>query len=227
LDYGSIIFNTASKTDIHKLNVIRNYALRLCIGAFCTSPIQKIMEEVGIDSLQARRDHLALKYYVKLAENPQHPNYFKTFHSNLEKIYSTYKPFGKRTRELIQAFGMDTNDISSLKMKIQEHKLISPPNKTAYRHNRKEETTLARIRIGHTAFTHKPLFTSKSLNLCPKCKDEHITIQHILDSCLQYSKQKVDILGPDFKYVDTKLDNEEMCQKLFKFLQNTNLFNDI
>ena len=185
------------------------------------------MEEAGVEALQARRDHLALKYYLKLAENPKHPNYFKTFHSSLEKTYTTYKPFGKRTRDKIQSYKIDPHDIPSLKDKTRQHKLISPPNTTAYRLNRREEVILARIRIGHTAVTHSPLFSKKSLNPCPKCADENITIRHILDSCTLYSKQKHDILGPDFRYSDTQLDDEEMCRKLFKFLRVTHLYSHI
>lgn len=39
LDYGSIIYEFASETTLKKVEAIQNLALRICCGAFQTSPI--------------------------------------------------------------------------------------------------------------------------------------------------------------------------------------------
>ena len=39
LDYGCIVYGTASNTDLCQLNSIHNAGVRLALGAFCTSPV--------------------------------------------------------------------------------------------------------------------------------------------------------------------------------------------
>ena len=39
MDYGCIVYGTASNTNLRKLDSIHNTGLRLALGAFCTSPV--------------------------------------------------------------------------------------------------------------------------------------------------------------------------------------------
>ena len=47
------------------------------------------------------------------------------------------------------------------------------------RKNRKEETVMARLHIGHSFLTHSFLLESEELPVCIGC-DKHLTIEHIL-----------------------------------------------
>ncbi len=53
LDYGSIVYDSAAKT-LLKFDVIQAQALRLCCGAFKTTPVSALQVEVGEMPLQIR-----------------------------------------------------------------------------------------------------------------------------------------------------------------------------
>ena len=52
-----------------------NQGLRLCSGAFRTSPIKSLQVETGEPSLETRRLKLSLQYYMKMKANPENPAY--------------------------------------------------------------------------------------------------------------------------------------------------------
>ena len=114
LDYGSPVYISATKKQLNKLNPIQNQAIRLCTGAFKTSPTNSLHIETAILPLKERRDLLALKYYTKIAANNKHPNYYKTFHSPLEQLYSTYTPFGNICRKKTLMYEIDEAEIRKL-----------------------------------------------------------------------------------------------------------------
>jgi hypothetical protein len=75
LDYGSVIYGSARVSYISKLDPIQNQALRLCTGAFRTSPIDSLQVEAGEPPLYARRRKLSLFYVCKLKASPGNPAY--------------------------------------------------------------------------------------------------------------------------------------------------------
>ena len=50
------------------------------------------------------------------------------------------------------------------------------------RKNRKEETVMARLHIGHSFLTHSFLLKGEELPMCIGC-DEHLTIEYISITC--------------------------------------------
>ena len=66
LDYGSHIYGSAKPYIINKLNAIHHAALRLCTGAFRTSPIPSLLVDAGEQSLQRRRLKIGLQHYLRL-----------------------------------------------------------------------------------------------------------------------------------------------------------------
>ena len=74
-DYGSIVYGTASNTNLRPLDSIHNSRLRLALGAFCTSPVSSLYTEANEAPLEERRLKLSMHYYVKTRaciENPAH-----------------------------------------------------------------------------------------------------------------------------------------------------------
>ncbi|XDV25401.1 hypothetical protein PO909_029322 [Leuciscus waleckii] len=65
-DYGSTVYKTAAKTTLAELDRVQAKALRLCSGAFRTSPIPALQVEVGEMPLNLRRLKLSLAYWVNL-----------------------------------------------------------------------------------------------------------------------------------------------------------------
>ena len=65
-DYGCVVYRSASKTLLTKLDVIQHKALRLCCGAMKSTPVNAMQVEMGEMPLHIRRDQLALVYWANL-----------------------------------------------------------------------------------------------------------------------------------------------------------------
>ena len=60
IDYGCFVNGSASKSVLHKLEVFQARALRLCCGAFRSSPVPALLVEMGELLLSLRRAKLGL-----------------------------------------------------------------------------------------------------------------------------------------------------------------------
>ena len=65
LDYGCIVYGTASHTNLRQLDSIHNAGLRLALGAFCTSPVSNMYTEANEAPLEERWLKLSMNYYLK------------------------------------------------------------------------------------------------------------------------------------------------------------------
>ena len=207
------------------MNTIVNKALRLSIGAFWTSSIPRLVEETWASTLQERQNYFALKYYVKIAEDQTHLNYFKTFHSYFDNQYTSIKPFGYRARDLMTTLSINLSDIAEIKTQLKSYQMISNQKTPAYRKSRRKEVILAWIWISYIVYTHHSLFMEKSLTNCSKCDPEFITVQHILNSCELYKGLRKNIFGPNFEYMQIYEVDENLCRKLFLLLSKADLYN--
>ena len=79
LDYGSIVYGSACKSNLKKLDTVHNSGLRIALGAFRTSPIPSLHTEAGETSLELRRLKLTLNYVLKLKSDPTNPAYDSVF----------------------------------------------------------------------------------------------------------------------------------------------------
>ena len=75
LDYGCIVYGSASKTALANLDPVHNQGLRLSLGAFISSPVESLYVEAHEPPLEIRRQKLALQYIPKLKANPGNPAY--------------------------------------------------------------------------------------------------------------------------------------------------------
>ena len=66
LDYGSHIYATASAHILTKLNAVHHQAIRLCTGAFKSSPVTSLCAEAAEPPLEYRRWQLGLQHYVRM-----------------------------------------------------------------------------------------------------------------------------------------------------------------
>lgn len=74
LDYGSIAYMAAAETHLAKLDRQQNQALRICCGAFRSSPVDALQVEVGELPLRLRRLKLMLAYWINLQGHKEnHP----------------------------------------------------------------------------------------------------------------------------------------------------------
>nr|CAH7742070.1 unnamed protein product [Callosobruchus chinensis] len=86
MDYGSIFYSSARKSQLKLLDTIQASGLRLALGAFRTSPIAALCSEAGIPPLKYRRQELLLRYHSKLWAQPDHPNYGAFFDENDDDV---------------------------------------------------------------------------------------------------------------------------------------------
>jgi hypothetical protein len=75
LDYGCVVYGSARDSYLQSLDRVQNAALRMCLGAFRTSPITSLHVEANELPLKLRRQKLALQYVVKLENNPRNSAY--------------------------------------------------------------------------------------------------------------------------------------------------------
>lgn len=74
LDYGAIAYSTGSSALLKRIDTVQNTALRLSMGAFCTSPTESLHTLACEPRLELRRKYLALSYAARVANNPSNPH---------------------------------------------------------------------------------------------------------------------------------------------------------
>ena len=66
------MYESARKSYLHMLDSIHNQGLRLCLGAFRTSPVKSLYVDAHEPCLGARRAKLPLQYASKIKSMPKH-----------------------------------------------------------------------------------------------------------------------------------------------------------
>ena len=79
LENGYAVFSSARKSYLKKLEPIQNQGLRICLGAFRTSPMQSLYVEANEAPFYLRFDKLCIQYALKLRSNPDNPAYDVVF----------------------------------------------------------------------------------------------------------------------------------------------------
>ena len=79
LDYGCIVYGSARRSIMKQLDPIHHQGLRNALGAFRTSPAQRLYIEAHEPSLTTRRLKLSLNYGLKLKSLPENPAYSCVF----------------------------------------------------------------------------------------------------------------------------------------------------
>ena len=118
LDYGCIVYGSARLSYMKRLDTVHNQGLRLCLGAFRTSPVQSLYVEANEPPLDLRRTRLSLQYGVKLMSNQVNPAYSTVFQSDI---------VGLRIERHLDGVGFHTHVIAPYAMmKTPPWKLIVP-----------------------------------------------------------------------------------------------------
>nr|XP_042910149.1 uncharacterized protein LOC122271807 [Parasteatoda tepidariorum] len=125
LDYACVVYGTATTSNLRILDTVHHTALRICSGAFRTSPVESLYVVCHQIPLYLRRIQLSLTYYFSIMSSKSHPLKHDVISSSLERLYiarpSHIPPLHARTRSLIQSF-----DICELPSQSVDHFLIPP-----------------------------------------------------------------------------------------------------
>ena len=93
IEYGLIVYGAARSSYIKRLEAVINSALRICLGAYRTSPIHSLQVEANEIPLKCRIDQLSLQYATKLVSNQSNPTYEVVFKPNNRQLYSSKKSY--------------------------------------------------------------------------------------------------------------------------------------
>ena len=119
LDYGCIVYGSARRSYLAVLDPIANQGLRLCSGAFRTSPIESLQVETGEPSSVTRRLKLSLQYYVKMKAHPENPAYSCVVNPEYKRLFinkpGTIPTLGIRLQPHLEDMEVDLDAISDLR----------------------------------------------------------------------------------------------------------------
>ena len=104
IDYGSQIYSSAAPTTLEELNPVQNEALRICTGAFRSSPVPSLQVESGVPPLKIQRNEQCLRYITRLESFPEYKEKLivlsDLYDSKYEKDKHHMAPVGTRCRDL-------------------------------------------------------------------------------------------------------------------------------
>ena len=104
LDYGCIVYGSARGSYLRMLDPIQNHALRLCLGAYRTSPVSSLCVEAN-----------ELQYCLKLSSNYNNPAYATVFNSKFHSVFerkpTQLPPLAIRVSGDLQAVGFKKSDV--------------------------------------------------------------------------------------------------------------------
>lgn len=107
LDYGSIAYGLAAKSQLEKLDRIQAQAMRICCGAYPTTPIVALQVEINEMPLNIRRKQLMAVYWTNLnSQNEVHPTR-KILGKCWEQGMKKHKSFGWVVEEDIKEMGIN------------------------------------------------------------------------------------------------------------------------
>jgi len=109
LDYGCIAYGSTRNSYLKMLEPIQNHALRLCLGAFRTSPASSLCAEANEPPLYLRRKKLSLQYAVKISSCSMNPTVKCVFKLKSERLFARkptqIAPLGIRIAENLSSIG--------------------------------------------------------------------------------------------------------------------------
>uniref|UniRef100_A0A3Q3BE46 Reverse transcriptase domain-containing protein n=1 Tax=Kryptolebias marmoratus TaxID=37003 RepID=A0A3Q3BE46_KRYMA len=112
IDFGCLVYSAAAKTHLVKLDTIQNQALRLCTGAFKTTPVAALEIEMGEMPLDLRRTKLEINYWLNLqGNNVDHPT-LEILNPCWEKEKKELRSYGWSIKNKIEKFKMNKLEIS-------------------------------------------------------------------------------------------------------------------
>ena len=116
LDYGCIVYGSARKSYTDLLDPVHNQALRICLGAFRTSPAESLCVEAMEAPLAFRREKLTLQYITRIKANPHNPVSDAVFHPKFVDLFqarpNAIPTLGIRIIPHINRLPIDINHVS-------------------------------------------------------------------------------------------------------------------
>jgi len=131
LDYGSIVYGSARQSYLKMLDPVQNQALRLCLGAFRTSPADSLCVEANEPPLHLRRNKLSVQYAVRVASHVSNPAREAIFNlkskAQFDKNPTRVAPFGIRILHDLQQIGFNKQNLVLTRVPAKPPWLLQRP----------------------------------------------------------------------------------------------------
>jgi len=118
MDYGCHIYASAPKRILKKIDSVHHAAIRICTGAFRSSPIPSLLSDAGECTLDQRRQQLGLQHYIRIQQLPDSPTYTTIMNDEMVLRYRNNpkltRPFSIRIRDIM-------NDLDLQEMRVLPH----------------------------------------------------------------------------------------------------------
>ncbi|GFU90491.1 RNase H domain-containing protein [Trichonephila clavipes] len=105
LDYGCVVYGSARASVLKRLDTIHHSALRICSGAFRTSPVTSLYVVCHQPPLELRRKQLSANYFIRVMSVPSHPLKPFDLPIGLNQLYEArsfnIKPFSEREKAVL------------------------------------------------------------------------------------------------------------------------------
>ncbi|GBN93821.1 hypothetical protein AVEN_35623-1 [Araneus ventricosus] len=184
MDYGCVIYGSARQSVLKILDPIHHSALRLCSGAFRTSPVESLYVECCEPPLDHRR-------HIGIVGNEKADIAAK----EARRITWPYVPLPDIDGILRSEVRRSWQEIWNTQVNNKLH-YIQPSvgGFTPCNFNRNINVKLVRLRIGHTYFTHRYLLHSEPAPICQTC-NANFTVRHILSECEIFNTCRIKWFG--------------------------------
>ncbi|GFW74715.1 putative RNA-directed DNA polymerase from transposon X-element [Trichonephila clavipes] len=124
LDYGCVVYGSARVSVLKRLDTVHHSALRICSGAFRTSPVTSLYVVCHQPPLELRRRQLSANYFIRAMSIPSHPLKPFALAIGLNRLYEArsfnIKPFSERAKAVL-------NDAHLNNINIQENNILAFP----------------------------------------------------------------------------------------------------
>ena len=125
LDYGSVLYASASNTMLKKLDVIQNACCRMVLGAKNSSPTLSVQVEANIPPLALHRSYLSLKALIRLRYKPEQSSTVHIMNLNKSKLCVVDFPVNSFVRRAIN--GGSIMNMCSINRIPTRHATTLPP----------------------------------------------------------------------------------------------------
>ncbi|KAJ8027494.1 hypothetical protein HOLleu_32649 [Holothuria leucospilota] len=131
LDYGCVVYSSARESYLRRLLPIHNQGLKICLGAFRTSPMQSLYIEANEPPLHIRWKKLSLQFALKLRSHRHNPTFETAFNHKFSDIYmkkpSAIPPFAIRVGGAFSQVCTNPDSVAQLTFSITPPwKLVQP-----------------------------------------------------------------------------------------------------
>ncbi len=106
IDYGCMVYSSASKSQLLNVEAIQSQALRICCGAIRSSPITAVQVEMGEMPLEIRRLKLKMRYWINIKGHSDCHPIKKVLKNCWEYEYKNLSSFGWTANEEAQSMGL-------------------------------------------------------------------------------------------------------------------------